>query len=161
MARDVKTGQEKELSSIPSAIRVLFLGVSPNDKQLAFVWRDPKHNTTALKVMPATGGEPRELLKVQKPKEISALAWTPDSRHIIYAISTAGDKLWTEKKFELWRIATGGGQPDDLGLVMDGVRAYGLSVHPDGRRIAFTAGTPRHPEVWVLKDFLPALKPTK
>ena len=146
---------------MPSAIRVLFLGVSPNGKQLAFVWRNSKENTTTLKVMPATGGEPRELLKVQKPKEISALAWTADSDYIIYAISTAGDKPWTEKKFELWRIAADGGQPHDLGLAMDGLRSHSLSVHPDGTRIAFTAGTPRRPEVWVLKDFLPALKTAK
>ena len=48
----------------------------------------------------------------------------------------------------------------NLGLVMEGLEPYGLSVHPDGKRIAFTAGTDRE-EVWVLKDFLPALKNTK
>lgn len=158
VARDVNTGQEKELSSIPSPTRELFLGVSPNGRQVAFAWRDSKENTSTLKVMPATGGEPRELFKLQEPQQISALAWTPDSDYIIYAISTAGDKPWTETKFELWRIAADGGEPHDLGLTMGGVRAHSLSVHPDGRRIVFTAGTPRRPEVWVLRDFLPALK---
>ena len=58
-------------------------------------------------------------------------------------------------------IAADGGQPHDLGLAMDGVRAHSLSVHPDGRHIAFTAGTPRRPEVWVLENFRPAEKTGK
>jgi Tol biopolymer transport system component len=77
-------------------------------------------------------------------------AWTPDSRHIIYARTVQGEK----RKFELWRISAEGGEPQNLGLVMEGLEPYGLSVHPDGKRIAFTAGTGRE-EVWVLKDFLP------
>ena len=39
---------------------------------------------------------------------------------------------------------------------MEALEPYGLSIHPDGKRIAFTAGTDRE-EVWVLEDFLPAL----
>ena len=78
----------------------------------------------------------------------------PDSRHIMYARSVSGEK----RKFELWRISAEGGEPQNLGLVMEGLSPYGLSVHPDGRRIAFTAGTERRAEVWVLKDFLPVRK---
>ena len=29
------------------------------------------------------------------------------------------------------------------------------SVHPDGRRIAFSAGSPFAAEVWVMENFLP------
>ena len=57
---------------------------------------------------------------------------------------------------ELWRIATDGGQPESLGLVMEGLAPYGLSVHPDGRRIAFTAGTEIRSELWVLELPVPA-----
>ena len=45
-----------------------------------------------------------------------------------------------DERFELWRISTDGGEPEPLGLAMEGIRLLGLSVHPDGRRIAFTAG---------------------
>jgi hypothetical protein len=61
------------------------------------------------------------------------------------------------RRFELWQIPAEGGEPQNLGLVMEGLEPYGLSVHPDGERIAFTAGTERE-EVWVLKDFLPVRK---
>ncbi len=33
-----------------------------------------------------------------------------------------------------------------------------IKIHPDGRRIAFTAGKPVHQEVCVLENLLPALK---
>lgn len=32
---------------------------------------------------------------------------------------------------------------ENLGVAMEGLSPYGLSVHPDGQRIAFTAGTRR------------------
>ena len=80
-------------------------------------------------------------------------AWTPDSRHIIYARSVSGER----PKFELWRVSTDGGEPQNLGLRMHARVPYGLSVHPDGKRIAFTAGTGNRTEVWVLKDFLTGL----
>ncbi len=51
-------------------------------------------------------------------------------------------------------------EPQKLGLTMEARVPYGLSVHPDGKRIAFTAGTERE-EVWVLKNFLPAVKKGK
>ena len=58
---------------------------------------------------------------------------------------------------EFWRISAEGGEPQNLGLKMEARVPYGLSVHLDGTRIAFTAGTSRRREVWVLKDFLPGL----
>ncbi|MFQ5817467.1 MAG: TolB family protein, partial [Terriglobia bacterium] len=160
VARDLGSGREKELYRAASPARVAHLGVSPDGQRLAFVWWDPKEGTTAVKVISTSGGEARELLKLPAAQlsgygqPVFALAWTPDSRHIIYAPSTAGQK----HRFELWRISADGGEPQNLGLAMEGLSLYGLSVHPDGRRIAFTAGTPRRSEVWVLENFLPPLK---
>jgi Tol biopolymer transport system component len=174
--RDVETGKETDLyDTVPPAVVRHFptgsLAASPNDQRLAFVWMDKenyfeikKGQTTALMVLPTGGGETRELLRTQAPVVISAPAWTPDSRHIIYArlvwlgpfastFGVAGDK----PKFDLWRIPAEGGEPQNLGLVMEGLQPYGLSVHPDGKRIAFTAGNVRE-EYWVLKDFLPMRK---
>ena len=65
------------------------------------------------------------------------------------------DAYWEEKpELGLWMISGEGGERRNLGLAMNG-RPFGLCVHPDGRRIAFTSGTPRRPEVWVLKNLLP------
>jgi Tol biopolymer transport system component len=87
---------------------------------------------------------------------IIELAYTADSRHIIYTPTVAGGR-----RFEFWRVSVDGGEPQKLGLTMEGLFPSGASMHPDGRRIAFTAGTPPRSEVWVLKDFLPAVKTGK
>ncbi|HYN81769.1 MAG TPA: hypothetical protein VES88_09730 [Gemmatimonadaceae bacterium] len=91
---------------------------------------------------------------MQDPATVGVPAWTPDSRHIIYARTVAGEN----GMFEFWRISADGGEPQNLGLKMEALVPYGLSVDPDGTRIAFTAGTEARSEVWVLKDFLPAVK---
>ena len=157
VTRDLETGEEKELYRAVPPAQVHHwptsnTAVSPNGQRLAFVWTDAKNvgRATALMVLPTAGGEPRELLRAQEPAVISVPAWTPDSRHLIYARTVQGEK----RKFELWRISAEGGEPQNLGLLMEGLEPYGLSVHPDGKRIAFTAGTERE-EVWVLQDFLP------
>ena len=158
VTQDLETGQEKELYGAASPARISHLTVSPDGQRVAFLWYDRGAGKAALKVMPASGGEARELLKLPALADywmpLFALAWMPDSPHIICAVSTAGQK----RGFGLWRISADGGEPQDLGLVMEGLQPYGLSVHPDGRRIAFTAGKPPRSEVWVLKDFLPAPK---
>jgi Tol biopolymer transport system component len=154
VVRNLETSGEKELHRVASPIGVGALTVSPDSQWLVFLWEDLEKGTMALKIMPTAGGESRELARVRPPQRISALAWMPDSRHIVYAIRTTGE----ERKFELWQIATEGGQPQHLGLVMQGIRPYGLSIHPDGRQIAFTAGTPPRDEVWVLENFLPPPK---
>jgi Tol biopolymer transport system component len=54
---------------------------------------------------------------------------------------------------ELWRIRMEGGEAQKVGSLVKGLN--GLSVHPDGRRIAFTAVEQRGAEVWVMENFLP------
>lgn len=151
VARDLETGQETELQRVVKPFFVGPLAVSPDGQRLAFVRWDER-GTAVLKVMPATGGESHDVLGVQQSEWISALAWAFDSRHLIYAIAASGQ----ERQFELWRISAEGGEPQSLGLTMEGLSLYGLSVHPDGRHIAFTAGRPHRNEVWVLENFLPS-----
>jgi Tol biopolymer transport system component len=161
VTRNLETGEEKELyRALPATVRnwpTSNLAVSPDGQRLAFVWTDEQAKTTALMVLPTAGGEPRELLRAQEPETVSVPAWTPDSRHIFYARSVSGEN----QKFALWRISAEGGESQNLELSMEARVPYGLSVHPDGKRIAFTAGTARREEVWVLKNFLPPLKSAK
>ena len=162
VVQDLETEREKELYRVVAPAGVAHLAVSPDGQRLAFVWWDTEKGEAALKVIPTAGGETRELVKLPKPElsgygqPIAALAWTPDSRDLIYAPSTIG-----QRRFELWRVSATGGEAENLGVAMEGLLPYGLSVHPDGRRIAFTAGTPVRWEVWALENLLPPLKAAK
>jgi hypothetical protein len=55
----------------------------------------------------------------------------------------------------VWRIPAEGGEPQKTELAMEGLRS--LRFHPDGKRIAFSAGRQQY-EVWVMENFLPPLK---
>jgi Tol biopolymer transport system component len=161
--RELESGLEEELYRVTPPAAVSQLAVSPDAQRLAFVWSDTDAGTSALMVIPtAAGGEPRKLIALSPPEgnvpgfdarrgAILRPAWSPDGQHVLFTTIGAASQ---SQGFELWRISAGGGEPESLGLVMEGLRPYGLSVHPDGRRIAITAGTPRRQETWVMNSVL-------
>ncbi len=159
VVQELQSGRESELYRAAQALSVSSLALSCDGQQLAFV-RGDKDGTT-ITILRTSGGEPRELLRAHSPEMISYLDWTPDGRHLIFVKQKGtGEK----QRFGFWRIAAQGGEPEDLGLAMDGVTLFGLSVHPDGQRIAFTTGRNTYDnafEVWKLENFLPALKRAK
>ncbi len=163
VVQELQSGREIELFRTAQG-SVQSLALSSDGQQLAFVREDK--DGTAITLLPTSGGEPRELLRTHSPETISYFArtpldWTPDGRHLIFGMQQGtGEK----RRFRFLRIAAQGGEPEELGLAMNGVMLYGLSVHPDGQRIAFTTGTKTFDdafEVWVLKDFLRGAKSAK
>ena len=152
--RDLGTGRDEAVyrPALPSSIR--HLALSANGRWLAFVSAREIEITgkpaveEALLVMPATGGDPREILKVHKGATddgngLAALEWTRDGEQLLYN--------WNR---ELWKISAKGGQPQKLGLAST-ARRSSVSIHPDGQHIAFTAGESKQ-EVWVMENFWPA-----
>ena len=117
------------------------LTISPDGRQLAFLAWDQK-GSIHLAVMPVAGGEPRQL--AGPVHWSSPVAWTPDGRHLI----SAGVS-------ELWRISTEGKEPQRVAPAME--QLSDLRIHPDGRWLVFSAGQHRA-EVWVMENFLPALR---
>jgi Tol biopolymer transport system component len=138
--RDVTTGREKELFRA-DGIRAGTLAVSANGRQLAFAAEYEGMRVKTIQVMPAAGGRPRELLR-DNAETIWSLTWMPDGRDLLFV-----------RNNEVWRLPVTGGEPQPVGLTMKGMR--GLSVHPDGRRIAFTAGSPEI-EIWVMENLFSA-----
>lgn len=173
MALEIKSGVEKLIYQAKPIGRVSHLAASPDGQYLAFVEEESditsperhfrRRSTIAIKTLPLIGGVAKELVRLPAPvlspygQPVFELAWTPDSKYLIYAPTTAGQ----DSRFELWRVPQDGGEPQKLGVAIEGLLPYGLSVHPDGRRIAFTAGTPPLLEVWVVEDSLTASKPDR
>jgi len=131
------------------------LALSRDGRQLAFEYSES--GSKIIKVVPAAGGEARELLRGDgslMPPGFGTIAWAPDGRSVLFARRTGPGGL----KTELWSISVQGGEPRKLDLTAENMRD--LSVHPDGRHIAFTAGQDRS-EVWVMENFLSAPKIAK
>lgn len=154
LVRDVKSGREKQLIESGEPSFILSSAVLPDGRHWAFVLKDQGTRSDALKVMPVSGGEPRELLRVVEPEVIQygSVAWTRDGRKILFA---RGKSTPQEPKASLWQVPASGGEPVRVALAMDWMRD--LRLHPDGHRLAFTAGL-ESAEVWVMENFLPALK---
>ncbi|MBI3666166.1 MAG: PD40 domain-containing protein, partial [Acidobacteria bacterium] len=118
------------------------MALSPDGRKLAFC------SDEGLSAIPAGGGEQRSLWK---PKEsIMDVAWTPDGRYILVGKRRSSSDQDTAT--ELWRIPAEGNEAQNMSLTM-GVIPH-MRIHPDGRRIAFTAGQ-SSAEVWVMENFLP------
>jgi Tol biopolymer transport system component len=121
---------------------------------LALINMDKKK---VLRVMPASGGEPKELLRFEEERRyFGRIEWTADGKYILYP------RLHSTKEtqqFALWRIAAEGGEPQELNLVM--APFQGLSAHPDGQHLAFDSPgfTQKLATVWVMENFLPSAVP--
>jgi len=144
--RKLESGEDREVL----ARHASNVALSPDGRSLVVRLGDPEGQASVLAIVPASGGEARELLRVVRPQVLppwSGLAWTSDARHILFA-QTSEPSL---QPFELWRIPVTGGPPQRTGIAMDGLR--NLRVHPDGQRIVFSAGQNRD-EIWALQNFL-------
>ena len=146
---DLTSGQEKSISLGSNEAFPVVL--SPDGRHFAF-----RSGTRTISVIPSTGGEPREILKLRDPEYMpgyaGVLAWSGDSQHVIFArweLDSDGRKL---QKSSLWRVPAAGANAEPLGIEMHQVQDQ--RAHPDGRRIAFTAGTSKF-EAWVLENILP------
>jgi Tol biopolymer transport system component len=152
--QNLETGQTKKIHQLDLKKTPLFT-ISPDKKWLAVIDQpiQPQAETyeRVIKIIPAEGGEPRELCRFENSKNPRVMPrWSADGRFIIYPRIQSGENLW-----ELWRVPFNGGQPQKMGISMGG--PSNISPHPDGRQIAFSSHGPtdKGPEIWVMENFLP------
>jgi Tol biopolymer transport system component len=100
------------------------LAFSPDGRTLALMRRSP--NAMGIFVIPAGGGEPRQVLT--EPGGAHDLAWTPDGRYILFSSGPG--------RAALWRVPAGGGPRERLSSAGDSIRSF--SIARSGDRIAFT-----------------------
>jgi Tol biopolymer transport system component len=153
-ARNLTTGEEKVLYSVASPSHYCAaLALSRDGRQLAFAVREAESQSNVLKVLPAEGGEARDVLRGVEMPFPGSVAWAPDGLNLVFT----GKPSPRGSRTELWLVPAQGGEPRKLDLAADNIRE--LRLHPDGRHIAYTAGKDRQ-EVWALSNFLPAAETT-
>ncbi|MBI4661042.1 MAG: PD40 domain-containing protein [Verrucomicrobia bacterium] len=159
--RDLETG-EKTKTRIPA--NRWSSALSPDCKLIAFSVTATNSAGTVertISVAPLSGGESRQLAKLQGPEAIEeihlyystdeGLGWTPDGQNVLFVKGSPND----DRLRSLWRVSAAGGEPKPLGIEMEKLRQPLIS--PDGRHLAFTAGGTRT-EIWVMENFLPPQK---
>lgn len=143
LAQDISTGRQEKIYSGAADF-----DVSRDGKWLAIIANDLRKGDTFLKIVAATGGEPKEILQIKMPEWIPTLAWTPDG-NLLFA---KGRRDLIDDPYHIYKISRNGGPPLELGIVPESV--YNLRIHPDGQRIVVGASTDTS-ELWVMEDFLP------
>ena len=147
LVRDLEKATDKELLS-QGGTQPLSIALSPDGRWLAFVNREIERH---LKIIPATGGEPRTLCTWSQRGHPSDPVWTKDGGNILFSKNV---------KKELWSISIDGGEPLKLGESNSSIDAP--DIHPDGHQIAFSSMTRAGSSgVWVMENFLPKNDPVK
>lgn len=164
MSRDMESSLEKELFSTKGSYNAQFLtfALSSDGQQLALATLKflsaEKGTEKRILIMPARGGEPKELVKTEaKAAQYPTIAWTPDGQFLLFTDSIP------EAANAVFLVPAAGGQARELcrpQTMMFGVLWSVLDVHPDGKRIAFDCFEYRH-EVWAMENFLPATAASK
>ena len=154
--RELASGREQEVIRVPAPGNLPF-AVSPNRRYIAVGTNGGSTSTVLL--IPLTGGEPRHLLRVNRPEVLlgDTLGWIPDGSAVIVAKGDASNRE------ELWLVPIEGSQPRKLDIDASGwVFGEGFRLRPDGKEIAFVgqAGKPGS-EIWALENFLPATSAKK
>jgi Tol biopolymer transport system component len=160
VARELETGQEKEVYRAPAGVSVHGAAVSPDGRWVAFRSFDQEKGAVALEVVASSGGVSRELVREEKGETIpgfTPLEWTPDGRQVLFTKASSEPQ---DFKFQLWRVPAEGGKAQKVDLAVEG-GLRDLRIHPDGQQIAYTAGEPMKSEVWVMENFLPPAKAAK
>jgi Tol biopolymer transport system component len=146
----LRSGKE----TVVSEKQGLYAGlVSPDGKRLLIATGTEGDKSQVLFIMPVAGGEARELVRIDKEKEVpfwGSAAWSPDGRYIVYFKGVKGK----EREWQLWRIPADGGEAQFLGLNITGQLTGELRLHPDGHRVAIDA-VMLNLEVWKMENFLP------
>ena len=141
-SREIESGEEKELYRSPKPARFRLLAASPDGSMLAFVAReDTKKLAEAIFLSQADGGKTRRILRAARGGLLD-IEWAPKGDHLL--VSTAGSPAPG-----LWRVSLHGDTPVQLSLKLK--RRRGIRVRPDGKAIAYTAGSTKS-EVWVLEN---------
>jgi Tol biopolymer transport system component len=142
MKRNLDTGEESEVVKTGA----MLYDLSPDGREVVF------QVAGAVKTVSLNGGEPRELFRgLARPNSYYGLKWTRDGRYIIaQAFGTASS--------EIWRVPAQGGTPLKLDLSVPRMERLSFTLHPDNRRFAFSVNEGSKSELWVLENFLPALK---
>lgn len=122
---------------------------SPDGQQMVFLKNSTDETgflNWSVMLAPLSGGEPRQLWKSAKrfvfPHQTT---WNVDGHGVLVVVA---DNYFAEPK-EIWRVPLDGSEPHSIGVAMPELTVP--SIHPSGRRIAFTGGMSTT-KVWTLKN---------
>lgn len=156
LRQEIATGEATEVLKLGPEFVPGTAALSPDGRQLA--WGALEGHRQIVRVRALGGGPVRDLYESRSPVDISqaaGIAWTPNSKHLLFAISR--NEGWVANKTrEVMAVPVQGGDPIPTGLAASELRH--LSVLADGSAIGYAAGPQAHAEIWVIENLLTILR---
>lgn len=150
VARELASGSERQVARLARSSRQLASGwdlhvsVAPDGRNVAVSEQDPESRTVKISVLPASGGEAREVYRTPRPILASAvLCWTPDGQYILFR------GVDDQRNMDVIVIPVAGGESRRIRGVPG---LWGFNLHPDGRRFTFNYGGTTKGEIWVIEN---------
>ncbi len=145
-----------------SLANVIAVAVSPDGRTVAYTeqrWNpEVDGRETDLWTVDTTSGETRRLTFDRATE--SSPTWSADGRFIYYraGVSRGGeDSPPLDGSPQVWRMTPGGGQPQAVTRVSDGIQAFHLST--DGKKLHFSTSAKHIDDEWKeLRDEFPDLR---
>lgn len=103
-AADIESGKTEQITKFsPNDAQIKFIGISADEKRIAFVQKDGK----IWKIMTSAiaGDNPQQIVSVEN--EISSVVWHPDNERLFYSQSVDG-------AFQVFAVSADGGEPTKL-----------------------------------------------
>jgi serine/threonine protein kinase/dipeptidyl aminopeptidase/acylaminoacyl peptidase len=148
---NIQTGRRTELRRSEAWQMIHSVAASPDGTQLAYVLQDDKTKESSLELMPAGGGDSREVFRAPWSRGADCgVAWSPDQRYLLFVRGDGPD-------VSVYRVPVAGGDPVNTGITLHGDKTSTLrlpSIHPDGLRIAYQTHE-NFLEVRVMENYLP------
>jgi len=126
--RNLNTGEEKIIYKGHHLKRILRL--SPASNTLLFAYVNPENSKIHFCLIPAEGGNAKEICTSQETTRIRTAVWSPDGNHIFFTETP------TLKYSRLWRVSADGGTPQNI-CQLPHLDAD-LSIHPSGQKVALS-----------------------
>lgn len=147
-AFDVSSGEERSVWKAPPQMVVHAMTLARDSLRAAISVSDiAAKEWFAVAVVPSSGGEHRELLRVNRPEILWTESWDINRRSVLVT-RWDSSKPFTSRRSQLWTVPVdSAAKPSPLPLALPGLNE--VKMHPDGRRIAFSAGAPTW-ESWML-----------
>jgi Tol biopolymer transport system component len=147
MERDLEHGRDRELmrGNLGAVL------VSPDGRY--FTTARSGSDGCSILVVPAGGGDAKDVMHAATPCRLWVEMWAPDSRSIFVADTP-------EPLHQFWRVSISDGARHSVNL--DTNMGLSVRVHPDGRRLVYSVEAERtRTEIWVLENVLSALDSKK
>jgi hypothetical protein len=157
------TGRETTLFA--GVVALNSLERSTDGKRLAFITSRPDGRGQSLVTLSAMGGDISRHMASAPGETIYKVVWMPSGDRLL-AVRTERSTNQTppaQPAFSLWDVPLTGAAPRKLGLlpVQRALRGYGvgtLSVHPDGKQLAFSFQDGSVQQTWAIENLAQFIK---